>query len=90
VDSFCIAGNGRECQDGFGLTSELLWPGAALEQARRYCQQIGVGYVDACSGLRVEDQACVVILPSDGFDTIAAYRRHEKAHCNGWPPNHAE
>jgi hypothetical protein len=23
-----------ECQDGFGLTSELLWPGAALEQSR--------------------------------------------------------
>jgi hypothetical protein len=27
-------------------------------------------------------------LPIDGFDTVAAYRRHELGHCNGWPANH--
>jgi hypothetical protein len=33
-------------------------------------------------------RACFIVLPSDGFDSVAAYRRHEQAHCNGWGPTH--
>jgi len=38
------------------------------------------GYVTLQDGT----QACFVVLPTDGFDNIDNYRRHEIAHCNGW------
>jgi hypothetical protein len=62
-----------------------------LEEVRRLCDSIGVGAFDACAGfitLNDGSRACLIILPTDGFDTIAAYRRHEISHCNGWPANH--
>jgi hypothetical protein len=34
------------------------------------------------------DQTCYIILPNDEDAPIDIYRRHEIAHCNGWPANH--
>jgi hypothetical protein len=60
-----------------------------LDEVRKYCDQIGNGpNADACSGIVRQNGACFIVLPSDGFDSIDAYRRHELAHFNGWPANH--
>jgi hypothetical protein len=63
-----------------------------LEEARRFCASIGIT-ADGCSAFVTGEngaQVCYIVLPVDGFDTVAAYRRHELAHCNGWPANHSE
>jgi hypothetical protein len=33
---------------------------------------------------------CYLVLPSGGpgLASVSVYRRHETAHCNGWPANH--
>jgi hypothetical protein len=62
-----------------------------LEETRKLCTAIGVGQVDGCAGyVTMSDgtKASFVVLPTDGFDNIDNYRRHEIAHCNGWPANH--
>jgi hypothetical protein len=62
-----------------------------LEETRKLCTAIGVGPYDGCAGyISLEDgtKACLIILPTDGFDSVEAYRRHEISHCNGWPANH--
>jgi hypothetical protein len=61
-----------------------------LAEARQLCASIGI-YADGCSAFVTGENgshACYIILPSDGFDTVAAYRRHETAHRNGWGPTH--
>ena len=40
----------------------------------------------ACSW--VSDGTCHLVLPNDERVPISTYRRHETAHCNGWPTNH--
>jgi hypothetical protein len=63
-----------------------------LEEVRKLCASIGI-YADGCSAfINLQDgsRACWIILPSDGFDTVAAYRRHEVGHCNGWAADHSE
>jgi hypothetical protein len=37
----------------------------------------------------VSDGTCYIILPDDEQAPVAIYRRHEIAHCNGWPANHS-
>jgi hypothetical protein len=36
----------------------------------------------------VSDGTCYIVLPDDYVAPVSAYRRHETAHCNGWPPDH--
>ena len=63
-----------------------------LEESRKLCADIGIN-ADACSGYVTGSdggRSCFIVLPSDGFDTVDAYRRHEVAHCNGWPANHMD
>jgi hypothetical protein len=36
----------------------------------------------------VDRGTCFIILPSDEQAPVPVYRRHEIAHCNGWPANH--
>ena len=31
---------------------------------------------------------CLIILPAGSRRYVAWYRRHEVAHCNGWPADH--
>jgi hypothetical protein len=40
----------------------------------------------ACSW--VSDGTCYIVLPSDEQAPVSTYRRHETAHCNGWPAQH--
>ena len=65
-----------------------------LDEARKLCTAIGVGQVDGCAGyVTMSDgtKACFVVLPVDGPDpNLDNYRRHEIAHCNGWPANHLD
>jgi hypothetical protein len=55
---------------------------------------IGVGPADGCSGyvtLQDGSRGCFIAIPADGPDPIPGdYRRHEIAHCNGWPANHLD
>jgi hypothetical protein len=37
----------------------------------------------------VSDGTCYIVLPSDEQAPVSTYRRHETAHCNGWPANHS-
>jgi hypothetical protein len=51
------------------------------------CMSMGTSpFAAACSV--VGDGTCHIILPNDGQAPISTYRRHEIAHCNGWPPDH--
>jgi hypothetical protein len=74
-----------------GVVIERVLP---LEEARSYCQQIGVGRYDACAGyviLQDGSKACFIVLPTDAPDPdISHYRIHERAHCNGWPASHRD
>jgi hypothetical protein len=36
----------------------------------------------------VSDNTCFIILPDDELAPVDTYRRHEIAHCNGWPADH--
>jgi hypothetical protein len=55
-----------------------------LDEARKACANIGV-HADGCAGMRNQDQACIIIIPSDGPDPdLDDYRRNLIAHCNGW------
>jgi hypothetical protein len=40
----------------------------------------------ACSW--VNGGTCYIVLPSDEQAPVSTYRRHETAHCNGWPASH--
>ena len=65
-----------------------------LEEVRKLCIYIGVRPADGCAGyVTMSDgtKACFIVLPTDGPDpNIENYRRHEMAHCNGWPANHLD
>ena len=58
-----------------------------LVNVRQLCASRGAfGLIAACSF--VDDGTCYMVLPSDGQTSVATYRRHETAHCNGWPADH--
>jgi len=42
----------------------------------------------ACSW--VSDGTCYIVLPNDEQAPVSTYRRHETAHCNGWPADHPQ
>lgn len=56
--------------------------------AAEVIQRCGMG-AGACSfyipGAKI---GCLVIIPYGTKAEQAQYRRHEYAHCNGWPANH--
>jgi hypothetical protein len=58
-----------------------------LEEARHVCASMGAP-ADACAW-SIKGK-CHIIIPRDGpVSDLAAYRRHELAHCNGWSHSHA-
>jgi hypothetical protein len=63
-----------------GPVVERLLP---ITQARTECAKRGVR-ADACSW--ASKGSCYIVIPSAGapVSNLAAYRRHEIAHCNGW------
>jgi hypothetical protein len=56
-------------------------------EVRSLCMSMGadVGGV-ACSWQN--NGVCHIVIPNDGAASVAAFRQHEIAHCNGWPANH--
>jgi hypothetical protein len=57
-----------------------------LAEARRACAHMGV-HADACAWK--SRGVCHIVIPRGGpVRDIAAYRRHEIAHCNGWEHGH--
>jgi hypothetical protein len=53
-----------------------------LAQARALCRTRGVS-ADACAWK--QKGKCYLVIPRGGpVKTLAPYRRHELAHCNGW------
>ena len=63
-----------------GTVVEMVLP---LAKARPLCSKHGV-LADACSWTK--DGKCYIVIPRDGpVKVLAPYRRHEVAHCNGWP-----
>jgi hypothetical protein len=60
---------------------------APTAEARALCTSQGaLRRGVACSW--VSDGTCYMVLPSDEQAPVSTYRRHEMAHCNGWPANH--
>jgi hypothetical protein len=61
--------------------------GRVVADARSLCTSQGASPRGvACSW--VTDGTCYLVLPSDEQAPVSTYRRHETAHCNGWPANH--
>jgi hypothetical protein len=57
-------------------------------EARAMCRKRSA-WADACSWTK--DGKCYIVLPRGGpVKSLAPYRRHEIAHCNGWPANHPQ
>jgi hypothetical protein len=57
-----------------------------LAKSRALCGKRGA-WADSCSWTK--GGTCYVVIPSNGpVKSLAAYRRHEVAHCNGWPASH--
>lgn len=57
-----------------------------LAEARRACGRMGV-HADACSWRK--GRTCYLVIPRGGpVRDLAAYSRHEMAHCNGWSEHH--
>ena len=58
-----------------------------LAEVRALCTSQGASPKSvACSW--VSDGTCYLVLPNDEQAPVSTYRRHETAHCNGWPANH--
>jgi hypothetical protein len=58
-----------------------------LAEVRALCTSQGASPRSvACSW--VNDGTCYMVLPSDEQAPVSTYRRHETAHCNGWPASH--
>jgi hypothetical protein len=57
-----------------------------LQEARQACAHMGVT-ADACSW--VIKNKCYLVIPRGGpVKDLGGYRRHERAHCNGWSEGH--
>jgi hypothetical protein len=58
-----------------------------LDQARQVCAHMGANS-DACSW--IAQHKCFLVIPRGGpVKDLNAYRRHERAHCNGWSEDHS-
>jgi hypothetical protein len=56
-------------------------------EVRSLCMSMGADALGvACSWQ--SGGTCYIVLPNDGQAPVPTYRRHEIAHCNGWPKEH--
>jgi hypothetical protein len=67
-----------------GPVDESVMP---VSEVRALCASIGAAFGVACAWV-TEDDVCHIVLPNDYQAPVALYRRHEIAHCNGWPADH--
>jgi hypothetical protein len=69
-----------------GVTIEMT---STADLTRKRCREFGLINADACSWTRKNGTVCEIVIPTDGpVRDLRQYRRHETAHCNGWPGNH--
>jgi hypothetical protein len=67
-----------------GPVDERVMP---VAEVRTLCTSLGASSRGvACSW--VSHGICHIVLPGDEQAPVSTYRRHEIAHCNGWPANH--
>jgi hypothetical protein len=67
-----------------GQVVERVMPEA---EVRSVCMSMGLDLLTvACSWQ--SNGTCYIILPNDEPLPVSTFRRHEIAHCNGWPANH--
>jgi hypothetical protein len=67
-----------------GPVDERVMP---VAEVRTLCKSVGAsGRFVACAC--VSNGICHIILPNDEPAPVSTYRRHEIAHCNGWPASH--
>ena len=57
-------------------------------KARALCMSMGTSPFAAACSLVGADGTCHIVLPNNGTAPTSTYRRHETAHCNGWPADH--
>jgi len=58
-----------------------------VAEARTLCMSMGADLLGVACSLQ-SNGTCNIILPNDEYAPVATFRRHEIAHCNGWPANH--
>jgi hypothetical protein len=76
-----------------GQVDERVMP---VAEVRVLCDSLGASHSSADASAPggtaacawVNDDTCFIILPDDELAPIDTYRRHEIAHCNGWPADH--
>ena len=76
-----------------GLVDERVLP---VTEVRVLCDSLGASHSSADASAPggtaacawVNDDTCFIILPDDELAPVDTYRRHETAHCNGWPADH--
>jgi hypothetical protein len=67
-----------------GRVDERVMP---VAEVRALCRSVGAsGDFVACAWL--SNGVCHIVLPNDESAPVSTYRRHEIAHCNGWPADH--
>src|SRR5262249_55081852 len=67
-----------------GLAVERIMP---VPELRAVCMAMGTDlFSGACSWHM--SGTCYVGIPNHGGAPVDPYRRHEIAHCNGWPADH--
>ena len=67
-----------------------------VAEVRVVCDSLGASHSSADASAPggtaacawVNDDTCFIILPDDELAPVDTYRRHEIAHCNGWPADH--
>jgi hypothetical protein len=67
-----------------GQVVERVMPEA---QVRSVCMSMGLDLGAVACSLH-SNGTCYIVLPNDGLVSVSTFRRHEIAHCNGWPANH--
>ncbi len=58
-----------------------------VADARPFCISMGADPRGVACSWQMNG-TCYIILPNDEQAPVSTYRRHEIAHCNGWPANH--
>jgi hypothetical protein len=53
------------------------------------CMSMGSDAIGTACSWRSKG-TCYIVLPSDARAPVATFRRHEIAHCNGWPADHPQ
>jgi hypothetical protein len=60
----------------------------SVSEVRTLCTSLGATNPRGVACSWISGGTCHIVLPNDEQASVSVYRRHEIAHCNGWPPNH--